>query len=380
MAQHVDPSSNTDPLLFTPGPLTTSGSVKRAMQRDLGSRDQRFVETVARIRARLLALAGAEGDRFASILVQGAGTFGIESVFASCTPPDGKWLIVANGAYGERMVQMLDRLAVPCAVMRSPEDRPPEAAAVASALDADSRITHLAIVHCETTTGIMNDIGAVGHVARERGRRYFVDAMSSFGAIEIDPDACGIDYLVSSSNKCIEGVPGFSFVIARREALSSTRGWARSLSLDLLASLEQFEKNGQFRFTPPTHAILAFDQALTELVDEGGVAARGARYRQNREVLHRGMTSMGFRAFLDEAVQGPIISTYLLPEDGAFEFGDFYDYLSNRNLVIYPGKLTQAPSFRIGTIGRIAADDIERLLGAIADFLAERGIHLDAGT
>ena len=346
------------------------------MQRDLGSRDQRFIETVARVRARLLSIAGADDERYASIPVQGAGTFGIESVFASCTPPGGKWLIVSNGAYGERMVRMLDMLAVPYAVTRSPENRPPDATAVASALDADSRITHVAIVHCETTTGIMNDIEAVGRVAQQRDRRYFVDAMSSFGAIEIDLEACGIDYLVSSSNKCIEGVPGFSFVIARRAALASTRGWARSLSLDLQSSLEGFEKNGQFRFTPPTHAILAFDQALTELLDEGGVAARGARYRHNREVLHRGMTAMGFRGYLEESVQGPIISTYLLPADDAFEFDDFYDYLSSRDLVIYPGKLTQAPSFRIGTIGRITAENVERLLGAIEDYLVERGIDL----
>ncbi|MAE64067.1 MAG: 2-aminoethylphosphonate--pyruvate transaminase [Phycisphaeraceae bacterium] len=376
MALPIDPDPTTDPILFTPGPLTTSGTVKRAMQRDLGSRDQRFIETVARVRARLLSIAGADDERYASIPVQGAGTFGIESVFASCTPPGGKWLIVSNGAYGERMVRMLDMLAVPYAVTRSPENRPPDATAVASALDADSRITHVAIVHCETTTGIMNDIEAVGRVAQQRDRRYFVDAMSSFGAIEIDLEACGIDYLVSSSNKCIEGVPGFSFVIARRAALASTRGWARSLSLDLQSSLEGFEKNGQFRFTPPTHAILAFDQALTELLDEGGVAARGARYRHNREVLHRGMTAMGFRGYLEESVQGPIISTYLLPADDAFEFDDFYDYLSSRDLVIYPGKLTQAPSFRIGTIGRITAENVERLLGAIEDYLVERGIDL----
>src|SRR5579872_285159 len=294
----IIPSSH-DKLLFTPGPLTTSLSVKQAMLHDAGSWHFEFNAIVQQAREEILALAGLSREQgYEAILMQGSGTFGVEAVLASAMPPAGKLLILANGAYGERMAQMAVHMKLSHFVLRCAEDSTPDLEALERTLREDRAITHVGVIHCETTTGILNPIDEIGRIVKAAGRLYIVDAMSSFGALPID-FGVGIDYLISSANKCLEGVPGFSFVIARRAALLATEGWARSLSLDLLGQLRGFEKNGQFRYTPPTHSILAFVQALKELDEEGGIVARGARYKRNHEVLVKGMEQLGFRVYLD---------------------------------------------------------------------------------
>jgi 2-aminoethylphosphonate-pyruvate transaminase len=363
-----------DKILFTPGPLTTSRTVKQAMLRDLGSRDAEFIETVAAVRRGLLALGGVADAGYEAVLMQGSGTFGVEAVLSSCIPPGGKLLVVVNGAYGRRMVQMAQVLGIDCRAATFAEDQWPETAAVEAALDAEPGFTHLAIVHSETTSGLLNPVGPVGRLARSRGLVYIVDAMSSFGAVELDLAASGIDYLVSSANKCIEGVPGFSFVLARRAALLATAGWARSLSLDLLAQWRGLEADGQFRFTPPTQAILAFNQALSELEAEGGVAGRAARYRANHELLVAGMRDLGFREYVPPERRGYVITTFLYPDHPRFDFPAFYARLSAKGQVIYPGKLTQVDGFRIGTIGRLFPADVAALLAAVRQSLTEMGI------
>jgi 2-aminoethylphosphonate-pyruvate transaminase len=366
-----------DKLLFTPGPLTTSQTVRQAMLRDAGSWHFEFNGIVKSVRERLIALAGlTAGSGWEAILLQGSGTFGVEAVLATVIPPAGKLLVLANGAYGERIVQIAQYLKLAHSVLRSPEDTPPDAAAVDGALADDSSITHVACVHCETTTGILNPIADIGRVLRKHRRVYIVDAMSSFAGVPIDFAATGIDNLISSSNKCVEGVPGFSFVICRRADLLATEGWARSLSLDLLAQLKGFDKNGQFRYTPPTHVILAFDQALKELEQEGGILARAARYRRNHEVLVEGMTKLGFRLFLDPKVQSYIITGFHYPADAKFVYDQFYRRLSDKGFITYPGKLTQVNTFRIGTIGRIFEADIRALLAAIRETIEEMGVRL----
>lgn len=361
-----------DKLLFTPGPLTTSLTVKQAMLRDVGSWHYEFNAVVKSVRERILEIAGlSAGSGWESILLQGSGTFGVEAVLATVIPPQGKLLILVNGAYGERMVQMAEYLKIAHVALRTPENTVCDAAPLERALVEDLAITHVAVVHCETTTGILNPIAEIGRIVKQRGCVYIVDAMSSFAAIPIDFAAAGIDYLISSANKCIEGVPGFSFVICRRADLMATEGWARSLSLDLLGQLKGFDKNGQFRYTPPTHSVLAFDQALRELQQEGGVAARAARYRQNHVVLMEGMQKLGFRPFLEPNVQSYIITSFHYPERGNFSFDDFYRHLSDRGFIIYPGKLTRENTFRIGTIGRIFEADIRALLAAIEDVMRE---------
>ncbi len=362
-----------DKLLFTPGPLTTSATVKQAMLRDAGSRDPAFIDTVRSIRRRLLEVAGVSPVDYTAVLVQGSGTFGIESVIGSAVPRDGKLLVVANGAYGERIARIASVLAIPATVLRFPEDAPIEASAVRSALEADPALTSVAVVHCETTTGLLNPVEEIGRAAAAAGCGFIVDAMSSFGAVPVDFRAAGIDYLVSSANKCIEGVPGFSFVIARTAALLATEGYARSLSLDLLDQWNGLERDGQFRFTPPTHALLAFSQALRELEAEGGVPGRAARYSANQRTLVEGMRAMGFREYLPPERQSHIITSFHYPSSPAFRFDEFYGRLSDRGYIIYPGKLSRVGCFRIGTIGRIFEADVRALLAAVRETLAEMG-------
>lgn len=367
MSARVPPAK--DNTLFTPGPLTTSMTVKQAMLRDLGSRDCEFIEVVSEIRRELLELGEVDSADYAAIPMQGSGTFAIESVFSSAVPPDGKVLIAQNGAYGKRMAVLCEMLRIGHVCATFPEDQVVDPLSIVRHLDEDPDLTHVAVVHCETTTGIMNPVEELGKVVRAADRCYFVDAMSSFGAVPLNLEESNIDYLVSSANKCLEGVPGFAFVIARREAIEATEGYARSLSFDLLAQLRGLENNGQFRFTPPTHVLLAFRQALRELHGEGGVAGRAERYRNNYEILVRGMRRLGFREYVDPGLQGYIITSFRYPERENFEFDDFYSQLNTRGWTIYPGKVSDADCFRIGTIGRVFPSDIENLLLAIEDVM-----------
>lgn len=363
-----------DKLLFTPGPLTTSLSVKQAMLHDAGSWHFEFNALVARVRERVLQLAGVSREGgWETVLLQGSGTFGVEAVFQTCVPPTGKVAVLTNGAYGERIVQMLVHARIDHAVLRAAEDQPVDPKALDDLLAQDQAVTHVAVVHCETTTGILNPIEAIGAVAKKHGKVFVVDAMSSFGAMPIDFERTAIDFLISSANKCVEGVPGFSFVLCRRAKLLACEGFARSLSLDLLGQLKGFEKNGQFRYTPPTHAVLAFSQALSELEQEGGVTARGARYRRNHETLLAGMRELGFRVFLPAAVQSYIITAFHTPADPQFSFETFYRKLSDRGFIIYPGKLTKVDTFRIGNIGRLFPTDLEQLVQAVRGTMIEMG-------
>jgi len=364
-----------DKALFTPGPLTTSPTVKQAMLRDLGSRDTEFIGVIQDVRKRLVRL-GTDSDEYTAVLVQGSGTYGIEATLSSVIPPEGKLLILINGAYGHRMLKIAVIHRIDCESLIFPEDTQPDASALESALEKDQKITHVAVVHCETTTGIINPVEVYGRIVKKYNRIFIVDAMSSFGAYPIDLKVCGIDYLVSSSNKCIEGVPGFSFVLACKDSLKATRGFARTLSLDLLAQWEGLEGDGQFRFTPPTHAILAFRQALLELELEGGVSARAERYRENYEIALSAMQAMGFKAYLDEAVRGHIITSFHYPDHPNFNFKEFYERLSDKGYVIYPGKLSHADCFRIGHIGRVDASDVTSLMAAIAKALEEMKIPI----
>ncbi len=365
-----------DKLLFTPGPLTTSAPVKQAMLRDLGSRDSAFIQLIAQIRADLLDLAGVESPAYEVVPLQGSGTYGLEAVLTTLTPPEGRWLVLVNGAYGARFASIARALGLKARTLEWPEAQPVDPAAVAAALDEDPGLTHVALVHCETTTGLMNPLEAVGAVVRQRGRHLFVDAMSSFGAVPMDLEALGVDSLVSSANKCIEGVPGFCFVIARRAALEAAEGNARSVCLDLSAQWRGLEKDGQFRFTPPTHALIAFGQALADLRAEGGAAGRGARYRENHHTLVRGMRRLGFQEYLAPEDQGHIITTFRYPKEPGFSFQAFYSALNERGCVIYPGKVGAADCFRIGSIGRLFPADMEALLAAVGSVLRAMGVSL----
>jgi 2-aminoethylphosphonate-pyruvate transaminase len=367
----------TDPLLFTPGPLTTSRTVKAAMQRDVGSRDSEFIAVVAEIRRRLLELAGVSQEQgYEAVLMQGSGTFGIEAVVSSAFPPSGTLLVAANGSYGERIARIAERYGIGTRRLVFAENDTVDPERIEAVCSSDTDIRMLAVVHCETTSGVMNDVAAIGSVARRYGLGYFVDSMSAFGAYPLNAhDAC-IDFVVSSANKCIEGVPGFSFVICRRDALLATRDRARTVCLDLLAQWEGLEQQGQFRFTPPTHALLAFREALNALDAEGGVEGRGDRYRRCHRILTDGMCRMGFRTYVPPEHQSCIITSYVYPDHPQFDFQTFYDQLRRRGFVIYPGKVTNADCFRIGNIGHLDESDCNHLLKAVADTLVTMRITL----
>jgi 2-aminoethylphosphonate-pyruvate transaminase len=365
-----------DKILFTPGPLTTSQTTKQAMLRDLGSRDSEFIAIVKQIRYKLVELGQADPNKYTAVIMQGSGTYGLEAVISSTVPPDGKLLIIINGAYGKRLAKIASVLKIKTVTVEYHENTTPILSEIEDVLKTDKEITNVSVVHCETTTGIINPVMEIGELVVKSNARYFVDAMSSFGAVPLNLAECNIDYLVSSANKCIEGVPGFSFVLCKLSSLMETAGYARSVSFDLLEQYQGFEKNGQFRFTPPTHALVAFHQALEELQAEGGVDGRAERYRTNYEILVEGMRKTGFKEYLKPENQGYIITSFLYPDDPKFSFEDFYESLNQKGFVIYPGKVSDADCFRIGNIGRIFESDIKNLLAAIGKTIDQMGIKL----
>ncbi len=375
LKKSIIPSS--DKILFTPGPLTTSQTVKLAMLRDLGSRDTEFVDIVKQIRKSLLKLAGDKNDEYEAIIMQGSGTFSVEAVLSSVTPPDGKWLVINNGAYCQRIIKIAEILKIPVVSLDYPENIQPNPEDVNSILSNDPSITHIACVHCETTSGIINPIKEIGSIVKKHNKRYFVDAMSSFGAVPINLSEFGIDCIVSSANKCIEGVPGFAFVLIKRDALMEIKGYARSLSLDLFDQWRELETSGQFRFTPPIQVLLAFNQALIELENEGGIPARAERYKKNHELLVKGMRELGFKEYVKPEYQSYIITSFLYLDHPNFDFSRFYDSLSQRGYIVYSGKIADVDCFRIGHIGRIFESDVRNLLSAIKETLIEMGIIED---
>jgi 2-aminoethylphosphonate-pyruvate transaminase len=360
----------TDPLLFTPGPLTTSATVKGAMSRDIGSRDQEMIGVIRDIRRAILRVADvSQADGYEAVLLQGSGTYAVEAVLSSAAPPQGHWLIVVNGAYGLRMVQIAAVHKIAHTVLEVAENERANPLALDKALCVQPEITGVAVVHCETTTGILNPIEAIGRVVHKHGKVYVVDSMSAFGGIVFDLAACHADFLVSSANKCLQGVPGIAFVLCRRDALRRTRGWARSLCLDLYDQWQSMEDTGQFRFTPPTHVLLALRQALAELAAEGGVAGRALRYRSNQETLVAGMRRLGFEEYLRPELQSSVITSFRFPRTDRFDFATFSAMLAERGFVIYPGKVSNADCFRIGTIGQLFPADVRALLVAVENVL-----------
>lgn len=362
------------PYLLTPGPLTTSRTVKLAMLADWGSRDVEFRKIVSNIRKRIVQLANCDG-RYECVIMQGSGTFAIEAALGSlCPDKRRKTLVIANGAYGDRAAQILERIGRPFLKIDKGDSTVPTVEEVVTMLDADKSISHVWMIHCETTSGIVNPIEEIGQAVKSHDKVFMVDAMSSFGALPLHMVEQNIDVMVSSSNKCLEGVPGFSYVVVKRDLLEASAGACHSVVLDLFDQWRGLENNGQFRFTPPTHALVAFDQALKEHEQQGGVEGRGSRYGRNAKALVAGMTEMGFSPLLQEGLAGPIIQTFLTPRDPNFHFEQFYEALRVRGFTIYPGKLTKRPSFRIGTIGQIDERVIAAALQAIRDVVSEMGV------
>ncbi|MDO5417252.1 MAG: 2-aminoethylphosphonate--pyruvate transaminase [Lachnospiraceae bacterium] len=357
--------------LLTPGPLTTTDTVKEQMLFDHCTWDDDYKQITQEIRRKLLALAHVSEEEYTCVLMQGSGTFGVESVLTSSVGPEDGLLIAANGAYGLRMADIAKHAGLHYKLYNEDYDQVPSAEKIAELLKENPEITHVSMVHSETTSGILNDIAAVAEVVKKAGRIFIVDAMSSFGGVDIPVAELGIDFIISSANKCIQGVPGFSFIICRRDRLMECEGKARSLSLDLYDQWKTMEKDGKWRFTSPTHVVLAFAQALREMEKEGGIAARHERYAQNNRLLIERMGEMGIHPYIREH-QGPIITTFFYPENRHFSFEEMYTYIKERGYAIYPGKVTDADTFRIGNIGEIYREDIEKLCEIVKEFLAEK--------
>jgi 2-aminoethylphosphonate-pyruvate transaminase len=365
-------SETNDPWLLTPGPLTTSLSVKQAMLHDWGSRDQAFIDMTARVREKLVALVASPGTH-TCVPIQGSGTFAVEATIATLLPRDGKLLVLINGAYGQRMVTICKYLGRAWTTLETPEDTPNDIAALDRTLAGDASITHVAAIQCETTSGILNPMAEVAACVKRHGRSLIVDAMSALGALPLDDRSVPFDAVVASSNKCLEGVPGIGFAIVRKDILEGCKGNCHSLSLDLYEQWRGLEGNGQWRFTPPTHVLAALDRAIAEHEAEGGVEGRGGRYRTNCRVLIDGMREIGFRPLLSDNLQAPIIVTFHMPADSNFDFESFYRRVGEKGFLLYPGKLTVAPSFRVGCIGRLGTAEMKLALQAIREAVAETG-------
>lgn len=371
---NAEPSS---PLLLTPGPLTTTASVKAAMMRDISTWDPEYFEICQSIRARLVALAveaRMARSRYTTVLVQGSGTFAVEATLGTVVPPDGKLLVASNGAYGRRMIEIARRLRIAHSELPHNDTEQVDPARLEAALAEDPDVTHVGLVHLETTTGILNDVETLSRLIRRFDKRLVLDSMSAFGGVPFDMEDTEVDFMISSANKCIQGVPGFAFVVARSDQLEAAVGWARSLVLDLHHQwLEMDAKQGKWRYTSPTHTVLAFDRALDELDEEGGVEARHRRFCENQRVLLEGLTELGFRPLLPEPLRSPVITSFHEPDDPRFVFEQFFAELKAKGFMIYPGKLSQIPTFRIGSIGDVSPADMSDFVEAVHSVKASMG-------
>ena len=371
--------SQRDPILLTPGPLTTSMRTKEAMLRDWGSWDSDFNSITTRVRQRLLEIVNGS-DTHECVPMQGSGTFSVEAAIGTVVPREGHVLVPNNGAYCARIARICKTLGRTLTTLDYSEDVQVNPADIDAALSRDPSITHVALVHCETGTGVLNPLAEVAEVVERHGRGLIVDAMSSFGAIEIDASKIRFDAVVAASGKCLEGVPGMGFVIVRRSVLERCEGHAHSLALDLYDQWVYMQRTTQWRYTPPTHVVVALDTAIDQYLEEGGLAARGGRYARNCATLIEGMRKLGLRPFLDETLQAPIIVTFHAPDHPNYAFKTFYDKVKSRGYILYPGKLTQIETFRVGCIGHFGEYGINGAVAAIGETLEEMGITTPALT
>ncbi len=367
-----------EPYLLTPGPLTTSYEVKEAMLRDWGSWDDDFRAMTRKMRDQLLALLGDGGKDYDCVPIQGSGSYCVEAMLGSFVPRDGKVLVLANGAYGLRAAKTMEYLGRDFHLVNKGDYMPPRGDEVAKILAQDPAITHVLIIHCETSSGILNPVEELADAAHAAGRKVLIDSMSAFGAVPLDVSRVKYAAMVSSANKCIEGVPGFGFVIARKDEIEAAEGNSHSLSLDVHAQWATMEKTGQWRFTPPTHIVAAFLKALEGHAQEGGVAGRGGRYTRNRDVMVEGMRELGFETLLADRWLSPIIVTFFCPADPKFAFSRFYDLMKSKGFIIYPGKLTVVDSFRVGCIGQMDENIMRQVVEAARATLNEMGVETAA--
>ena len=366
-------TTHREAVLLTPGPLTTSLRTKLAMLKDWGSWDSDFIAITARVRQSLLDIVHGH-DSHVVVPLQGSGTFSVEAAMATVVPRDGHVLVLDNGAYCKRAAKLTHLMGRRTTVVPFAEDAAISPEVLQTHLLADKSITHVVMIHCETGAGVLNPLQAVADVCQAHGKGLIVDAMSSFAALEIDARKVHFDALVAASGKCLEGVPGMGFVFIRKAILPQCEGNNNSLAMDLYDQYIYMEKTGQWRFTPPTHVLVALNEAIAQFEEEGGQAARLKRYQSNCRTLVDGMAALGFKPFLDPAIQAPIIVTFHAPADPRYQFKTFYDIAKKNGFILYPGKLTQVETFRVGCIGAIGPVEMAQAVHAVALTLKEMGI------
>ncbi|PPR52097.1 MAG: 2-aminoethylphosphonate--pyruvate transaminase [Alphaproteobacteria bacterium MarineAlpha5_Bin10] len=364
-----------DKKLLTPGPLTTSKRTKEAMLHDWGSRDKDFINLNHSIRKSLIKLIDGEND-YQCVPMQGSGTFAVESMISSLTPKNAKILILINGAYGQRMKKMCDYINKNYIDYVVPENTTHDLIEIEKIIESNKDLTHIFAVYCETTSGILNPVQEIAELAEKKNLSLFIDAMSAFGALPLNSKKTKFDALAASSNKCLEGVPGVGFVLMKNEVIKNAKGNCHSLSLDLYDQWQAMEQNKQWRFTPPTHVLAAFSEAIKEHEKEGGIYGRYKRYSNNCKIICEGMKKIGFKQLLTDELQAPIIITFMQPKNSNFNFQKFYDALSQKDFLIYPGKLTVAETFRIGCIGSLNDEDMHSAISAIKEVLKELQVNI----
>lgn len=361
------------PILLTPGPLTTTSRTKEAMLSDWGSWDVSFNQLTASVCKDIVDIVHGQGTHVC-VPMQGSGTFSVEAALGTLVPKNGKVLVPANGAYCQRIARILGYLGRDVVVLEHGEDEPANPDRIQAALAADPGITHVAVVHCETSAGILNPLHDIAMVVAQDNRQLIVDAMSSFAAIPIDLRHTPIDALIAASGKCLEGVPGMGFVVVKQTTLEAAAGNAHSLALDLHDQWVYMQKTGQWRYTPPTHVVAALRVALDQFHEEGGVSARNARYQKNCDALVAGMRTLGLRTYLADEVQAPIIVTFHSPDHPNFQFSKLYEGVKAQGFILYPGKLTQVETFRVGCIGAIDSSHIFKAVAATERTLRDLGV------
>ncbi len=357
--------------LLTPGPVSVTRATQEAMLVQRASGDADFVADVRFARDYLVGLVGG-GDDYTAIPVPGSATYANEAAIAALVPPGRTLLIHSNGVYGDRLVEISEALGIPSVVLRTEPFTVPETAAFAELITPDT--SHIMVVHCETSTGILNPLEGVAQLCRERGLGLLVDAVASYGAIPIDAAALGADAITLSSNKCMGGVPGIGWAVMRRAALEAGPR-PRVLSLDLLDQDRHLAKTGTFRFTPPMQVLAAFAQACREHEAEGGCPARLARFEANWRRLVDGMRQMGFRTVVPDAHASPIVATFHNPDHPAYSFDALFQGMKRRGFIIFPGRLALADTFRIACMGDVSEADMGRAMTAVAETMEEMGIH-----
>lgn len=367
-------------ILLNPGPATTTDSVKLAqVVPDICHREKEFSDMMCSVREDLTKIATKTPEEYTCILFAGSGTAAVESVISSVSPPDKKILIVNNGAYGERMVDMAKVHEINYAEMKSREYETPDIRGIEKILKDDKKFSSIAMVHHETTSGLLNPMKEMGKIAKANNCTYILDAMSSFAGMVFDIKEEGVDYMVSSSNKCIQGMPGISFVIAKREELEKIKNYPkRTVYLDLYKQFESLEKKAQMQFTVPIQTMYALRQAIDEFLDEGA-EQRETRYLQSWAILVKGMRDIGFKKLLgnDSSKESGILTTFYEPKDSRYNFNKMHDLLYERGFTIYPGKIGAENTFRLANLGAINYKDIQRFLGAMKEVMGEMGVELE---